>query len=193
MEGENAVTKEGMVMGEILSTSDLVGPPIIIHVVNTTNEKKNGFELFKPCDNVCSKYFEENKLVIDGVEISGRPEVSYRQLLWHMLLYGMSIRATMFLFDKDIPEGADFTFRIKSVSVDACVAIVPMYTDRLDIMVQHQKNIILDKRGYNLGYSDSMLLDIPALSKVEIYLYQDRTENTRGFANNNKLKINKPH
>lgn len=157
------------------------GAPVIVYVVNTTNEIKKGFELFKPCDNVCSKYFEGDKLVIDGVEIYGRSEVSYQQILWHMLLYGMNIKGTMFLFDRDIPEGADFTFRVKSVSVDACVAIVPMHTGRGDIAQQHKKNIVFDTHAYKLGYSDSILIDIPPLSKVDIYLYQDSASNTRKY------------
>lgn len=159
------------------------GAPITIHVANTTNEKKSGFELFKPCDNVCSGYyqgeFKEEKLVIDGVEIYGRREVSYQQILWHMLLYGVSIKGTMFVFDRDIPDGTDFTFRVKSVSVDAHVCITPMTTNWAEIMYQHQKNCIKDRHAYKLGYSDSIVIDLPPLSKTTIYLYQDKSSNQR--------------
>jgi len=155
------------------------GAPITIHVANTTNEKKSGFELFKPCDNVCSKYYQGDKLVIDGVRIHGRREVSYQQILWHMLLYGVSIKGTMFVFDRDIPDGADFTFRVKSVTVDGLTCIIPMATDRRDIMEQHQKNCIKDRHAYKLGYSDSIVIDLPPLSKTTIYLYQDKSSNQR--------------
>lgn len=159
------------------------GAPVVVYVVNTTNEKKNGFELFKPCNNLCSGYyqgeFKGEKLVIDGVEIFGHGEVSYQQILWHMLLYGMNIKGTAFYFDRDIPEGTDFTFRVKSVSVDAQTCIIPMATDRRDIMEQHEKNCIKDRHAYKLGYSDSILIDLPPLSKTSIYLYQESAANTR--------------
>ena len=155
------------------------GSPIVIHVVNTRKNKKNGFELFKPCDNVCSRYYQGDKLVINGVEISGHGEVSYRQILWHMLLYGMSIKGTVFIFDRNIRKSADFTFRVKSVSVDAQTCIIPMATDRRDIMEQHQKNCIKDRHAYKLGYSDSILIDLPPLSKTSIYLFQESAANTR--------------
>ncbi len=157
------------------------GAPVIVYVVNTTNEIKKGFELFKPCDNVCSKYFEGDKLVIDGVEIYGRSEVSYQQILWHMLLYGMNIKGTAFFFDRDILEGTDFTFRVKSVSVDGGISLAPMTTNWGEIVYQNKRNCIKDRHAYNLGYSDSILIDIPPLSKVDIYLYQDSASNTRKY------------
>lgn len=148
------------------------GPSVFVKVVNTTNELKKDFELFRACDNVCSKNFDGNKLVVDGVEVSGTKDVGYKQVLWHLLLHGMDVKGTYITLNNDVPDGCDYVFRIKHTSVENNISLRPIVINRQDIALQHQKNIIRDVSEYHLGYSDAILLDIPAKEEVCIHFYK---------------------